>query len=116
VACAAALAALEVFEQEDMPARSRALAPKLESVLHSFKGSPCITDIRNIGLMGALEFAPRDGDPLVRPYEMGVKCWERGLYVRWGADTLQFAPPFVATSEDLERMGEILTDALVELK
>jgi len=116
VACAAALAALEVFEQEDMPARSRALAPKLESVLHSFKGSPWITDIRNIGLMGALEFAPRDGDPLVRPYEMGVKCWERGLYVRWGADTLQFAPPFVATSQDLQRMGEILTDALVELK
>ncbi len=112
VACAAALAALDVFEKEDMPARSRALAPVLEKTLHGLKGERHISDIRNIGLMGALEIAPRDGDPLVRPYEAGVKCWEKGIYVRWGGDTLQFAPPFTSTAEDIGRMGEVLQEVL----
>ena len=112
VACAAALAALDVFERDDMPGRARALAPLLEEVLHALQGDPKLTDIRNVGLAGALQFAARDGDPLVRPFEMGVQCWQEGLYVRWGGDTLQFAPPFVSTPDDLARMGEILQRVL----
>jgi beta-alanine--pyruvate transaminase len=108
VACAASLAALDVFEKEDMPARVRALAPVFSDVLHSLKGEAHISDIRNIGLAGALQIEPRDGDPLIRPYELGLGCWQDDLYVRWGGDTLQFAPPFVAEPSDLERMGETL--------
>jgi beta-alanine--pyruvate transaminase len=108
VACAAGLAALDVFQAEDMPSRVRALAPVFADVLHSLKGEQHITDIRNIGLAGAVQFEPRDGDPLVRPYEIGVGCWQDDLYVRWGGDTLQFAPPFVAHVDDLERMGDTL--------
>ncbi len=112
VACAAGLAALDVFEREQMPALARALAPELEKALHGLKGAPHVTDIRNIGAMGALQIAARDGDPLVRPYEIGVACWQRGLYVRWGGDTLQFAPPFISTPEDIERMGAILDEVI----
>lgn len=108
VACAAALAALEVFEAEDMPARSRALAPLFENVLHDLRDMPHVVDIRNVGLAGAIQLAPRDSDPLVRPYEIGVAAWEDDLYVRWGGDTLQFAPPFVAHPDDIERMGATL--------
>ena len=74
-----------------------------------------LKNIRNIGVMGALELAPRDGDPLIRPYEAGVKCWEKGVYVRWGGDTLQFAPPFTSRPEDINRMGEVLQEVLSEL-
>jgi beta-alanine--pyruvate transaminase len=112
VACAAALAALDIFEQDNMVERSLGLAPLFEETLHQLKGLPHITDIRNIGMAGALQIEARDGDPLVRPYEIGVRCFEEGLYVRWGGDTLQFAPPFTATAEDLEKMGEILKKVL----
>ncbi|NOX52647.1 MAG: aspartate aminotransferase family protein [Gammaproteobacteria bacterium] len=115
VCCAAALAALDVFVAEDMAARARALAPVLESALHVLRGEPNITDIRNIGLAGAIQFAPRDGDATIRPYELGVKCWQNDLFVRWGGDTLQFAPPFVATPADLEKMSETLRKVIREV-
>ncbi len=115
VCCAAALAALDVFVAEDMPGRARVLAPVLESALHVLRGEPNIIDIRNIGLAGAIQFAPRDGDPTIRPYELGVKCWQNDLYVRWGGDTLQFAPPLVATPADIEKMSETLRKVIREV-
>ncbi len=114
VSCAAALACLDLFTREDMPGRARALAPLLEEVLHSFREVDWVTDIRNFGLAGALQFAPRDGDGLIRPYEVGIQCWEKGLYVRWGGDTLQFAPPFISEPEHFEFMAEVLRAAIRE--
>lgn len=115
VACAAALAALDVFQQDHMVARAQALIPVLEETLHSLKGHPLITDIRNFGLAGALQIAARDHDPVVRPFELGVKCWELGLYVRWGGDTLQFGPPFTASPEDVRSIAPIVTEALNQI-
>ena len=115
VACAAALAALDVFQQDHMVAKSQALIPVLEETLHSLKGHPLITDIRNFGLAGALQIAPRSGDPVVRPFELGVKCWELGLYVRWGGDTLQFGPPFTASPEDVRSIAPIVAQALDQI-
>jgi len=108
VACAAALAALDIFERDGMVQRALSLAPVLEEALHGLKGLPHITDIRNIGMAGALQIEARDGDPLVRPFEIGLRCFAAGLYVRWGGDTLQFAPPLTATPTDLEQMHDIL--------
>lgn len=112
VACAAALAALDVLENDNMVTRSNALAPVLEDALHALKGSKHITDIRNFGLAGALQLAPRDGDPIVRPFEVGIRCWEKGLYVRWGGDTLQFAPPFIAQPEQIRNMATTVAEAI----
>ena len=95
-----------------MVAKSQALIPVLEETLHGLKGHPLITDIRNFGLAGALQIAPRNGDPVVRPFELGVKCWELGLYVRWGGDTLQFGPPFTASPEDVRSIAPIVAEAL----
>ena len=115
VACAAALAALDVFQQDHMVTKAQALIPVLEETLHSLKGHPLITDIRNFGLAGALQIAPRDGDPVVRPFELGIKCWELGLYVRWGGDTLQFGPPFTASAEDVRSIAPIVAEALGQI-
>ena len=112
VACAAALTAMDIFEQEDMPARVRALAPTFENTLHALKGERNVSDIRNFGLAGAVQIEARDQDPMVRPYEIGLACWKEGLYVRWGGDTLQFAPPFVASEDDIEQMGDILRQVI----
>lgn len=112
VACAAALAALDVFEQDNMVERSLKMAPILQEALHSLRNAPHVVDIRNIGMAGAIQLAPREGDLTVRPYEAGVWCWHNGLYVRWGGDTLQFAPPFTCTEDDLEQMAQTLGNAL----
>jgi len=112
IACAAASAALDVLVDDNMVERSLALAPSLQDNLHGLKGSKHITDIRNFGLSGAISFEARKGDPTVRPYEIGIKAWEKGLYVRWGGDTLQFGPTFVSTPSDFEEMSNILRDCI----
>jgi beta-alanine--pyruvate transaminase len=116
VACAAGIAALALFRGERLDARARALAPEFESRLHALRGLPHVVDIRNFGLAGAITVAPYPNDPLRRPYEFGTRCFERGAYVRWGGDTLQFGPPFVATVEDLDRLFNIVADVLAESK
>jgi beta-alanine--pyruvate transaminase len=114
VSCAAGIAALALFERERLDARVRELAPAFESRLHALRGLPHVTDIRNFGLAGAITVAPYPGDPLRRPYELGTRCFERGAYVRWGGDTLQFGPPFIADTGDLDRLFNIVADVLTE--
>ena len=112
IACAAASAALDVLVDDNMVERSRALAPALEDSLHDLKGSKHITDIRNFGMSGAITFEPRKGDPTIRPSEIGMKCWDKGLYVRWGGDTLQFGPTFVSEPSDFAEMNNVLRDCI----
>ena len=63
VACAAALATLEVYKEEGLLTRAAELAPYWEDAVHSLKGLPHVIDIRNIGLIGAIEFEPIAGEP-----------------------------------------------------
>lgn len=112
VACAAGLATLELLERESLIERAAALAPHFEQALHGLKGTRHVIDIRNCGLAGALQLAPRDGDPAIRPFEAGLALWRKGFYVRFGGDTLQFGPPFSATPAELDSLfnavGEVL--------
>ena len=112
VACAAGLASLELLKRENLLQQSAELAPKFGAALHDLKGGKHIVDIRNCGLAGAIQLAPRDGDPVVRPYEAGIALWKAGFYVRFGGDCLQFGPTFNAKMEDLDRMFSAVGDAL----
>ncbi|RSN96381.1 aspartate aminotransferase family protein [Acinetobacter pittii] len=115
VACAAALAALEALENKNLLAQSAALAPTFEKMLHGLKGAPHILDIRNCGLIGALQLAPRDGDATIRGFELGMKLWKEGFYVRFGGDTLQFGPMFNSTEADIDRLMNAVGDALYQV-
>ncbi len=68
------------------------VAPHFENALHGLKGTKNIIDIRNFGLAGAIQIAPRDGDAMVRPFEAGMALWKAGFYVRFGGDTLPVRP------------------------
>lgn len=117
VACAAGIAALDLLDRDGLIQRSAELIPHFENALHSLKGcSPNIVDIRNCGLGGAIQIAPRDGDPAIRPYEAGLKLWEKGYYVRFGGDTLQFGPPFTSTREELDSLFNAVAETLQELR
>lgn len=115
VACAAAMASLDIIENDGLVARGRALAPVLEEQLHARRGAPHVTDIRNLGLAGAIQLAPRDGDPTIRPREAALHLWDAGFYVRYGGDTLQFTPPYTSTTEELEALGAAVGRALEAL-
>lgn len=112
VACAAGLAALDLLEKEDGPGRVKALAPFFEQAVHSLKGAKHVLDIRNIGLAAGLTIAPAPGEPAKRPYEIAMKCWDAGFYVRYGGDTIQLAPPFISEKAEIERLINALGDAL----
>tara|TARA_B100000700_G_scaffold28456_2_gene27249 strand:- start:12120 stop:13472 length:1353 start_codon:yes stop_codon:yes gene_type:complete len=112
VACAAGLAALELFEREDFPAQVRSIAPAFENKLHALRGQRHVVDIRNYGLAGAIQLAPRNGDPSIRPRDAHLALWEAGFYVRFGGDTLQFGPPFSTTEDELERLFDAVATTL----
>ena len=54
------------------------------------------------------------GEPARRPYEIAMKCWDKGFYVRYGGDTIQLAPPFISTPAEIDRLVSALGDALAE--
>ncbi len=112
VACAAGVAALDLLEKENAVARVRELAPHFENAVHGLKGRKHITDIRNFGLAAGLTLEAFKNEPAKRPYEVAMKCWAKGFYVRYGGDTIQLAPPFVSEKAEIDRMVSALADSL----
>ncbi|MCH4562548.1 aspartate aminotransferase family protein [Halomonas sp. EGI 63088] len=115
VACVAALATLEVLEQDRLIERVKTMAPIFEETLHSLKGARYISDIRNYGLAGALQIEPFPGESALRPYQIAMKCWDKGFYVRYGGDTIQLGLPFTVERDEIDRLVNVLGDAIGEL-
>lgn len=115
VACAAAIAALDVLEQEQLPARVAELAPYFENGLHALQGAPHVSDIRNFGFAGALQLQGYPGEPARRPFEIAMKMWEKGFYVRYGGDTIQLGLPFVIEKHEIDSLLGALGETLREL-
>lgn len=116
VACAAGLAALDLLVANDLLANVRRLAPVLEEAVHGLKGHRLVTDIRNYGLAAGLSIAHYPGEPMKRPFELGLRCLAKGFYVRWGADTVQLAPPFVATETQIRQLVAAVGESLDEVE
>ncbi|MPM75596.1 Beta-alanine--pyruvate aminotransferase [bioreactor metagenome] len=112
VAAAAGLATFEVYREEDSFARARALEPVFEEAIHALKGEPHVVDIRNFGLMGGIELAPRAGAPGERGFEVFLKCFEAGVVIRNGGDILQFSPFLDSTPDELGRIFDTVRTAL----
>ncbi|MDW8371604.1 MAG: aspartate aminotransferase family protein [Geminicoccaceae bacterium] len=115
IACAAALAVLDVYRDERLFERAETLAPYFQERLHALADKPNVVDIRNIGLMGAIELAPRPGRPTERAYDAMVEAFERGLMIRVTGDTIALSPPLVVTREELDRIFDTLGAVLDRL-
>jgi beta-alanine--pyruvate transaminase len=111
LACAATIATLDVYHDEAMFENSAAMAPLWEGMLHEFKEHPAIADIRNIGLLGALQLRPI-GDIGAAGRTIFKSCWDKGLIVRQIGDTIAMSPPLSISAEVVTRIGKILADAL----
>jgi len=115
VACAAGIAALDLLVNENLVQQVKEMSSTFEDSVHSLKSAPFVTDIRNYGFAAGLSLEHYPGEPLRRPFEIGLKCFEKGFYIRWGADTLQMAPPFSASKDQIDAFVNAVGESLNEL-
>ena len=112
LAVAAGHAALDTMAGERLFDRAARLAPVLENAMHSLKGEPHVTDIRNIGLAAAVECAPVAGQPGLAAFRVFEQALDEGLLVRFSGDAIAVAPPFICSENDILDMVEGLRRAL----
>jgi beta-alanine--pyruvate transaminase len=112
VAAAAALAAMDVYEQEELFGRAAELAPYFEDAAHALRERQHVIDVRNIGLVAGIELTPRPGEPTRRAYETFVKCYERGVLIRTTGDTIALSPPLIINKNEIDTLfgtvGEVI--------
>jgi beta-alanine--pyruvate transaminase len=116
LAAAAALATLDVYRDEGIFARARDIAPYFQDAIHSLRGTRHVIDIRNLGLMGAIEIDPRPGQPGKRTYETFVKCFEAGVLVRQAGEVICLSPPLIVEKAQIDRIVETLGAVLNEVE
>ena len=114
VACAAGLAAVELLEREHALQRVRELAPHFESAVHGLRSARHVADIRNYGLAAGFSIEHMPGEPARRPFEIAMAMFRKGFYVRYGGDTIQLAPPFISSRDEIDRLVSALGDTLQE--
>jgi len=107
-ACAAALATLDIYAREGLLTRAATLSSSLEDAVHSLRGVPHVIDVRNYGLIGAVELEPRAGNPGARAFEVFLKCFERGVMVRQTGDVIALSPPLIVEPKQITQIVETL--------
>jgi beta-alanine--pyruvate transaminase len=113
LACAAALAALDTYEEEGLFQKANQLASTWEEALHSLRGLPNVVDIRNFGLVGAVELASREGAPGARAFEVFNRCFhEHDLMVRTTGDVIAVSPPLILGTSHIEAIAQRLGKAI----
>lgn len=111
-AVAAATAVLDIMDDEGLVARANALAPIWQELLHSLRDCPHVVDIRNIGLTGGVELAPRAGQVGERGFDAFLHAFANGALIRAVGDTMVMSPPLIATEAHLTQLVETLRAAL----
>jgi beta-alanine--pyruvate transaminase len=107
VAAAAGLATMDVYKEEGIFEQAAELESTFADILHSFDDHEKVIDVRNFGMMGSIELAPRDGAPGARGLEAHKKCfWDEKLVVRNGMDALQFSPFLNSNVDEMQASFE----------
>jgi beta-alanine--pyruvate transaminase len=112
LACAAAIGTLDTYKEEGLLTRAAEIAPYWEERLHALKGLPHIIDIRNIGLIGAIELDPVPGEPTKRVYPRFVAAFEKNLLIRATADIIALSPPLIISKDEIDQLFDILIKVL----
>ena len=115
IASAAGIASLDIYRDEDLFNKAGKTAIYLENIVHQLKNDKNVIDIRNIGMVAAIEIAPRPGAVGARGYEAMKSAWHKGLMLRVTGDTLAFSPPLIAEKHDIDKIFEIVQSVLKEL-
>jgi beta-alanine--pyruvate transaminase len=115
MAAAAGIGTLDTYEQEGLLTRAAEMAPIWEDALHSLKGLPHVIDIRNYGLIGAVELEPIAGVPGKRAFDTFLASFEAGLLVRSTGDNIALSPPLIISEAEIGQLAETLGSVLRKL-
>ncbi len=112
IACAAGLATLETYREDGLFERAAEMAPYWEEAVHSLRGKPHVIDIRNMGLIGAVELEPIAGKPTQRAFSAFLKAYEKGVMIRTTGDIIAMSPPLIIEKAHIDQLigtlGEVL--------
>ncbi|WP_457355839.1 aminotransferase class III-fold pyridoxal phosphate-dependent enzyme [Roseateles sp. P5_D6] len=112
LACAAGIATLDTYADDDLLTRAARMEGEFAKALHSLREEPNVIDVRNIGLVGGIELKPLDGQPAKRAFNVFLDCWDKGLLIRTTGDTVALSPPLIIESGHIERIVDTLRGAL----
>ena len=115
LATAAAEAALDVYEEEQLFDKAQALAPYFQEAVHSLREMPHVIDIRNMGMVAGIELEPAPGKPAERALKTFLKCYEKGVLVRTTGDIIALSPPLIISKAQIDELVGTLGGALREL-
>ncbi|WP_309085246.1 aspartate aminotransferase family protein [Chelativorans sp.] len=115
IACAAGLATLETYKEEGLLTRGAEIGRYWEDALHSLKDAPRVIDVRNIGLVGAIELEPIAGQPTKRAFSAFLKAFEKGLLMRTTGDIIALSPPLIIEKSQIDELVGIVREVLTEI-
>ena len=112
LASAAALASMDVYREEGLFDKAREMAPGFEDAVHSLQGAPYVIDIRNFGMMAAIELEPRAGEPALRALDAFRHCFEAGVLIRTTGDNIALTPPLIIEAGQIDQLVTTIGQAL----
>ncbi len=112
LACAAAMATLDVYEEDGLFERAAAIEPYWQDAVHSLRDAPHVLDIRNLGIIAAIELEAGPHGPGTRTYEIYQRCWEAGLLIRATGDIIALSPPLIVQETQIDQIVETLRTML----
>jgi beta-alanine--pyruvate transaminase len=115
IACAAALATLDIYQNERLFEKAAAIAPYWQDALQSLKGISSIIDIRTIGLIAGIELESIPGSPGARAYQALVTCFEQDLLIRTTGDIIALSPPLIIEKSHIDRLVDRLATVLADV-
>jgi beta-alanine--pyruvate transaminase len=112
LACAAALASLDTFEEEKLFERSRELAPYFENAVHSLRELPYVADVRNLGMVAGIELEPMEGKPGARGFETFLRCFDKNVLIRTTGDIIALSPALIISKQQIDELVRTIADVL----
>jgi len=112
LACAAAIATLDTYAEEELLTRGTAMAEPFGAAARAMRDLPNVIDVRTMGLVAGIELAPIDGQAGARAFKVFLDCWERGVLLRTTGDTVALSPPLIIEPSHIDQLFKTLTEAI----
>ena len=116
IAAACGIATLETYKEEGLFERARELEGYWQDALHSLKGLPHVIDIRNMGLIGAVELEGIPSEPTKRAFNAFLKAYDKGILIRTTGDIIAMSPPLIVTKAQIDELIGTLGSILKTLE
>ncbi|MBL4602270.1 MAG: aspartate aminotransferase family protein [Emcibacteraceae bacterium] len=115
LACAAGIATMDVYAEQKLFERAASLTPYFEKAVHSLKRHDNVRDIRNFGMVAAIDLIPREGAPAARAFDAYLKAFEQGVLIRTTGDIIALSPPLIIDESEIETIIDTLDDILATI-